>query len=293
MALRFVQAIACRQPSGPAEPCRQCRSCQQIERQQYADLSIIQAEEDSRDIKIDQVRALQHWLSLAPYEAPYRAALLLNFQDASQSAQNALLKTLEEAPDRAILLLTADSPESLLPTIASRCETLRLHPLPVDEAIPYLESLEGLDHSQARLLAHMAGGRIGYARRLGKEPGEIERWNTAVEQVFHLLGASYRERFKEADRLTHNRLQARENLQQAFQVWLSVWRDVLLYASGSSSPLVNLAYEAELRSLASKVPLEAARQVVAGLESSLQKLDANANTTLLAEVTLLDMPQIK
>ncbi len=56
LALRFAQAIACRQPSGPGEPCRTCRTCQQIARQQHSDLSIVQAEGGSREIKIDQVR---------------------------------------------------------------------------------------------------------------------------------------------------------------------------------------------------------------------------------------------
>ena len=80
---------------------------------------------------MEQVRQLRQQLVLTPYQGKYRVALLLRFQEANPSAYNALLKTLEEAPTHAILLLTADSAEGLPPTIVSRCEVLRLRPLPV------------------------------------------------------------------------------------------------------------------------------------------------------------------
>ena len=175
LALRFAQAINCPQPRQPGEPCRKCRICLQIERLQHADLDVVRAEGGSREIKVDQIRGLQHRLSLAPYESKHRLALLLDFQNANPSAQNALLKTLEEAPEKVILLLTADTPEALLPTIASRCEVIRLRPLPVEDAERWLAAKDGIGRDQARRLAHLAGGRIGYALRLQENPGELAR----------------------------------------------------------------------------------------------------------------------
>ena len=99
---------------------------------QYPDLAVIQAETEGGVLKIDQVREVNHSLSLKPYQSKYRVALFLRFQEANQNAQNALLKTLEEAPAHAILILTADNAEQLLPTIASRCEILRLRALPIE-----------------------------------------------------------------------------------------------------------------------------------------------------------------
>jgi DNA polymerase III subunit delta' len=69
----------------------------------------------------------------------YRVALFLRFQEANDNAANALLKTLEEAPSYAVLILTADNPEQLLPTIVSRCEVLRLRPLSIEEVKSDLE----------------------------------------------------------------------------------------------------------------------------------------------------------
>ena len=131
LALRLVQALNCPTPQAPGVPCLQCRTCRQIEAMQHADLLVIQAEQVGGTLKVDQVRELQHSLSLAPYESRYKAALLLRFEEANPSAANALLKTLEEPAAQAILILTADSTSSLLPTIVSRCEVVRLAPLPL------------------------------------------------------------------------------------------------------------------------------------------------------------------
>jgi DNA polymerase-3 subunit delta' len=122
----------------PASACpwqilRPVPTCRMTLQQQFPDLTIVQAETIGGDLKVDAVRELQHSLSLTPYEADRRIAVMLRFQEANENAQNALLKTLEEAPGRSILLLTADTPENLLPTIVSRCELLRLRPLAVEE----------------------------------------------------------------------------------------------------------------------------------------------------------------
>jgi DNA polymerase-3 subunit delta' len=132
LALRFAQALNCPNPAAPGEPCRKCKTCQQIERMQYSDLAVIQAEKEGGTLKVEQIRSVRQSLSLKPYQGKYRVALFLRFQEANPNAANALLKTLEEAPAHVVLLLTADTPEQLLPTITSRCEILRLRPLPME-----------------------------------------------------------------------------------------------------------------------------------------------------------------
>src|SRR4030042_357132 len=98
LALRFAEALNCTNPPTPGQPCRQCSSCKRIEARQYPDLSVVEAEHEGEVLRIDQVRELQHNLSLAPYEARYRVALLLRFEEAHTNAANAMLKTLEEPP---------------------------------------------------------------------------------------------------------------------------------------------------------------------------------------------------
>jgi len=175
LALRFAQALNCRQAPEPGMFCGVCRDCRQTFSMQYPDLSLVVPEEGHKDIRIDQIRSLQHTLALAPYAAAYRIALLPDFQCVTEQAENALLKTLEEPPDRVILLLTALSPEGLLPTIVSRCEVIRLRPASVSEAQVFLEADQGLDTEKADLIAHLSGGRIGAAIRLAQDPTALSR----------------------------------------------------------------------------------------------------------------------
>ncbi|HTX92845.1 MAG TPA: DNA polymerase III subunit delta' [Anaerolineales bacterium] len=289
LALRFAQALNCPQPAGPAEPCGKCKTCQQIERMQYADLTVIQAEKEGGTLKVEQIRNVRQSLSLKPYQGKYRVALFLRFQEANPNAANALLKTLEEAPAHVILLLTADTAEQLLPTITSRCEILRLRPLAVDAVESYLKE-HGTDEATARLLAHISGGRPGYALRLLQDRDALEFRSTRLDDLQKLLKASRRERFAYAEKLTDRRNEARERFRETQLVWLAYWRDVLLRAAGSDAPLTNVDRSAEVESLSGRLSLAEARRLVSEAEESVEKLDKNVNARLLAEVLLLDWP---
>ena len=293
LALRLAQALNCTKTITPGIPCLSCRDCKQIESMQHPDLNVIQAlDEDglpkeNGTLKVDYVRAVQHSMSLKPYQAKYRVALFLRFQEANDSAANALLKTLEEAPAHAILLLTADTPEQLLPTIVSRCEVLRLRALPISAIESDLLD-RGVDEERARLLAHISGGRPGYARRLVDDMTLLEKREERLNDLQTLLPASRVEKFSYAEKLAKDR----EVMRQIIMIWLSYWRDVMLRTAGAETSLVNVDRNMEIEFLASRLGLSAARRVVADLESALEKMDRNVNSRLLAEVLLLDWPKI-
>lgn len=288
LGLRLAQALNCPQQEAPGEPCLHCRTCRQIERMQHTDLAVVQAEEVGGVLKVDQIRDLQRMVSLSAYAAPYRVALLLRFEEANLSAANALLKTLEEPPPRVVIVLTAESAERLLPTIVSRCEVLRLRPLSLDTVTQGLESRWSLPPDQARLLAHLSGGRPGYALRLHQEPELLEQRNAWLDEQDQLLGASRVVRFAYAEELAKDK----ERLRAALQVWLSFWRDVLLQAGEASTPLTNPDRAAEIAIVANHVGLRTTKRVLDQIERTEQLLDRNVNARLVAEVFLLDLPNI-
>jgi DNA polymerase-3 subunit delta' len=292
LALRLVQALNCPQPAAPGEPCGKCKTCQQIERMQYADLAVIQAEKEGGTLKVEQIRAIRQSLVLKPYQGRYRVALFLRFQEANANAANALLKTLEEAPAQVVLILTADTPESLLPTIVSRCEVLRLRPLPVETVESYLKE-QGAEQTQARLLAHISGGRPGYALRLMQDKETLAFRTTRLEDLQKLLRSSRRERFSYAEKLTDRKYEEKERFRETLLLWLSFWRDVMLCASGAEAPLANVDRTAEIEGLAGKVSLAQAHRLVREAEEAIDKLERNVNPRLLAEVLLLDWPHEK
>lgn len=289
LALRFAQALNCPQAPSPGEACRICRTCKQIENMQYADLSVVQADHVRGTLKVDQVRELQRTLALAPYEARYRVAVLLRFEESNPNAANALLKTLEEPPSQVILVLTAESSERLLPTIVSRCEVLRLRPLPLQVVEAGLQTIWGLPAEQARLLAHLSGGRPGYALRLHRDAEALAHRKACLDEHYRLLSSSRVARFAYAEQLSKDR----DTLRDTLQIWLSYWRDVLLRTAGASAPLANLDREEEIETLANHINMEAARCTVATLEKTYDLLESNVNVRLAIDVLLLDLPKIR
>ena len=290
LALRLAQALNCPQPVAPGEPCGTCKTCQQIERMQYADLAVIQAEKEGGTLKVEQIRAIRQSLVLKPYQGNYRVALFLRFQEANANAANALLKTLEEAPSYVVLVLTADSPEQLLPTIVSRCEVLRLRPLPVETVEGYLKE-HGAEPAQARLLAHISGGRPGYALRLMQDKDTLDFRTQRLEDLQKLLQSTRRRRFAYAEKLADRKYEAREHLRETLLLWLSFWRDVLLCQSGAQTPLANVDCTAGIEALAAKLSLAEAHRLVAAAQGALDQLERNVNPRLLVEVLMLDWPR--
>jgi len=287
LALRLAQALNCTAPLEPGLPCGICRDCKQIESMRHPDMNVIQAESEGGTLKVDQIREVQHSLILKPYQSKYRVALFLRFQEANDNAANALLKTLEEAPAHAVLILTADNPEQLLPTIVSRCEILRLRPLSIDTIEEDLIK-HGVEHEGARLLAHISGGRPGYARRLADDDSLLEKREERLNDLQTLLPAPRVEKFSYADKLSKDK----DAMRQTIMIWLSYWRDVMLRAAAAQTPLVNVDRNMEIESIAARMDLSSARRVVSEHESALEKMDRNVNAKLLAEVLLLDLPKV-
>jgi DNA polymerase-3 subunit delta' len=294
LALAFARALNCSNPPAPGEFCGECRACKQIGERRYPDLSIVEPtikDPDDRnallpaqygEIRISQIRELQRIINLKPYDAKYRVIVCERFNQANAEASNAFLKTLEEPPSHVVVLLTADTPESLLPTIVSRCEVLRLRPLPMEQVQKELEK-RGMDASQAELLARISGGRPGYAFRLAADKSLLEFRQQRLDDLSKLLASSRVDKFAYAEKLAKEK----DVMRQTFIVWESFWRDVFLHASKTDSLLANVDRAEEIASLASRLDLPAARQRVNEVERALRQMERNVNARLLTEILLL------
>ncbi len=288
LAIRLAQALNCQTPKAPGVPCQACRTCKQFEAGQNIDLMVIQAEAEGGTLKVEQVREVTKFLSLRPYSSPYKIVIFLRFQEANPNAQNALLKTLEEAPSHALLLLTADNAEQLLPTIISRCEILRLRPLSVDAVTDFLAA-RGVEPGKARLLGHLSGGRPGFALRLSADEKALAFRTEKLDDLRALLAARRRERFTYAEKLSKDK----DIFRQTLFIWLSYWRDVLMKASGAALEPTNIDRADEIGNLSYDIDRPQARAITEGVEKALDRLDKNVNARLLAEVMLMDWPMVK
>jgi DNA polymerase-3 subunit delta' len=119
-------------------------------------------------IPVDEARALSEFFAKSPASAPHRVAIVDAADDLNVNAANALLKTLEEPPERGVLLLVCHSPGRLIATIRSRCRRLAFGPLGLEEAARFVRAREDVNAEEALRLARMAGGAPGRAWTLAQ-----------------------------------------------------------------------------------------------------------------------------
>ena len=170
----------------------------------------------------------------------------------------------------------------------SRCEVLRLRPVPHETVSLGLQTVFKIPGEQARFLAQLSGGRPGFALQLHTSPEKLEERKQWISDHLKLLHDSRVERFVYAERLSKDK----ENLQKALQTWLSLWRDVLLRAAGTSNPIANPDQANAIEELAKQFSLETTHKVVSALQQTLDRLDRNVNARLATEVLMLDLPKI-
>ena len=136
-ALEFAKLLNCREPLDDA--CGSCSSCAKIGKLTHPDIFFISRDKGQTQIPIDKIRQLQRRLSLKPFEAQYKVAIIAEAEDMSEEASNCLLKILEEPPDDCVFILTASNRRMLIETIISRCQAIRFKPLTRDEVNNILE----------------------------------------------------------------------------------------------------------------------------------------------------------
>ena len=290
LALRFAQAVNCLNPPQAGVYCGVCRACKLLAEMRHPDLEIVAAEQREGVLRVEQIRELQHHLSLAPYEAHYRIALLLRFEEANQNAQNALLKTLEEPPPKVLILITAEDTESLLPTIVSRCEIVRLRPMATQALAQTLLEQQAAEASLAAQIARLAAGRPGIAIHLLHHPQERQKLYQTITDHLHLLSASVFERFALAERFARELTKA--ELIPMLENWLSFWRDVSLSAYSDQQSLTYSDFSEAAAVIAAQVGKEQCLQVLRQLRQTLEFLQGNVNLRLALEVLFLNLPRL-
>ncbi|MCI2049010.1 MAG: DNA polymerase III subunit [Lachnospiraceae bacterium] len=167
----FAQTLLCSSPekdsSGLPEPCEKCDSCIQAQTGNNPDIIHVTHEKE-KTFRVDEVRAVRDDIVIRPVGA-YKVYILEDAHLMNPQAQNALLKTLEEPPSYAVLMLLADGTQNFLPTILSRAVTLRLKQVPDAAVAAWLEENCGISHTRALAAAGLSGGRPGHAAALAAD----------------------------------------------------------------------------------------------------------------------------
>ena len=141
------------------KPCGACAPCRRFAARSHPDVHRI---ERKKSVGVDEVRDLTAALQIAPYEGGYKTAIIEDAGAMTPQAQNCLLKTLEEPPEKTVFLLAAASESKLLSTILSRCMIVRLSPFSEQKVCDILRA-QGAPAERAAQLAALSGGSVGKA----------------------------------------------------------------------------------------------------------------------------------
>lgn len=178
LAERFAQALQCESPvldaEGYPEPCGKCASCLQCETRNHPDILYVNRGE-KRTLGVEPIRTMRADVAIKPYASKFKIYIIEDAETMTPQAQNALLKTLEEPPAYAVILLLASGTGAFLSTITSRSVILRIPEVPSETIAKYLQEKKGLDAGTARTAAGFAGGRVGKALLLTEADGAAEQ----------------------------------------------------------------------------------------------------------------------
>jgi DNA polymerase-3 subunit delta' len=268
LATALAQAVLCLAPPAPGDACGACRACRQVPAGTYPDLHLVERPEDKRGIGIEQIRDLQRSLALTPLDGKARVAVLIDFNDASEGAANALLKTLEEPPPRVYLVLTASDVEDVPATIASRCEALALRLVPEADIAAALER-RGASPESARVVAKMAVGRPVLGIELLEDPAKRERRAGHAAALPQAMRLDLPGRFALAEEWSDE-----EDLDDRLSTWLLLLGGAVRSTAGQVS-------SEEQRST---------RRAIDAVVGTLEALRRNANARLALETMMLDLP---
>jgi DNA polymerase-3 subunit delta' len=282
LALALAQAVNCRRPEN-GDGCGTCTNCRRIASGQFSDVTRLELG-DEASIKIRAVRErVIEPIAYRPFEGARRVSIIDPADAMTREAQDALLKTLEEPPSAALLILVSAYPDTLLPTIQSRCRRLRLGVLSDDDVMRVLVEREGIPAPQARALAAASGGRVAAALAARSGTFEADRdaaWSFLAAQRGALAG-----RLKAAASLAQHASKRRDRdaLATRLAIVQSLLRDLAALASGGRVALANSDLTNDLVGLSSEFPLERAAEAFSRVAAAEAALDRNASPKIVAD----------
>jgi DNA polymerase-3 subunit delta' len=282
----FAAALQCEAEDG--RPCGACTSCKQSEGRNHPDIIRI-THEKPNTISVDDIRQqLCGDIQIKPYKGPYKIYIVDEAEKLNVQAQNALLKTIEEPPAYAVILLLTTNAEKFLPTILSRCVTLHMKPTKDSQVRKYLMEQVKIPDYQADICVAFAQGNVGKAKRLAlsEEFGEMK------EHVIHLVkyiqDMEISELINGMQKITEFKMDISDYL-DLLMVW---YRDVLLYkATWNPSSIVFSDEIHTLRKMASRSSYEGIESILVALDKAKIRLNANVNFELTMELLLLTMKE--
>jgi DNA polymerase-3 subunit delta' len=285
LATAFAKALQCEE--GGILSCDRCKSCMQAETSNHPDIMWVTHEKVS--IGVDDIRLQVNGdIQVKPYNSPYKIYIIDDADKLTEQAQNALLKTVEEPPEYAIIILLVSNISVILPTILSRCVQLNLKPVDKQSIREFLMTQHHVPDYMAEMAATFSGGNVGKAIKYASS----EDFEKMKGDVLHILkyidDMELYEVISGLKTLTANKA----SIEDYIDLMVLWYRDVIMYKATKDPDL--LLYREELTFINRQANIrsyEGVEKIISAMEKAKIRLKANVNFDIAIELMLLTIKE--
>ena len=278
----FAMALQCEQKE--AEPCGECHSCKQALSNNQPDIIYI-SHEKPNTIGVEDIRAqINNDIVIKPYSSPRKIYIVNEGEKMTPQAQNALLKTLEEPPEYAVIVILTTNVEALLPTVLSRCVVLNMKPVSDALVKKYLMEQLGVPDYKANICVAFARGNIGKAKLLASSEEFEKVKDEAISLVKNINDMEIHEIVKAIKKISEYKFDVNDYL----DILMAWYRDVLFFKA--TKDVNSLVFKEEIQQImraSDRSTYEGIETIVNALQSAKKRLEANVNFDLTMELLLL------
>lgn len=286
LATTYAMTLQCE--AGGTEPCQKCDSCKKALGKNHPDIIMVNHEKPGT-ISIDEIREqVIHDVAIKPYSSPHKIYIIPDAEMMTVQAQNALLKTIEEPPEYAVIMLLTSNVDALLPTIQSRCVTINTKPISKEEIAGYLVSHLSMEQEQADIAAGFCQGNMGKAIRFANSTDFQEM----KEDTLHLLKNVEHMDVSEIVDSIRIFSQKKGMIDDYLDLMLLWYRDVLMFKVTKDANL--LLYRDQFHNISHQASMhtyESIENILQAIDKAKVRLGANVNFDVTMELMALTMKE--
>ena len=279
IAYAFAMSLHCQK--GGVEACYDCHACKQILKNNHPDLIYVEAQ-NQKSISVGDIREkVNDTVEIKPYSSLYKVYIIDKADSMTVQAQNALLKTMEEPPEYAVIILIAQSLDRFLPTIKSRCIKLHISLISNQVILEKLRSL-GIDSELSKSLASFSRGNLAKALTFSREEN-INIYKENINILTNISSSNSIELYDYAELIN-----ARENKMDFMDFCLMWYRDLLLLSVNKNAE--NIIFKSEyrtLRKLTSVYSFSDLENITDSINHAIEELSSNVNSKYVIKLMLM------
>ena len=242
----FANALVCKNIS--TAPCGSCNACIMAKAESHPDIYTLSPVDGKRNISVDQIRNIVTDAYTKPYESGKKVYIISYGDDMNEQAQNAFLKVLEEPPQYAVFVILAENNESLLPTIRSRCTSVKFNPVGDEKVREYIRNNYPEDSEKADFLVQYAGGVVGEIEKILNTENFLSLRQESLGKLEALLSPRKLDSYQVAEFLEENK----DDAELILKFWQGFLRDMMLIQTGAQKLIKSTDYIDNLINLSNK-----------------------------------------